>query len=119
MSVSSEDDFQVNQVVWAKIYGYPWWPARIENIKSSEIKPYKVKFLGENSEADLKLKNIKPYQKYKHIYESKSNREKFKICVLIADNIIKCENNNPEREKYNSPKSDLIKFKEHFDNLKK
>lgn len=42
--------FQENEVVWAKIKGYPWWPGIIEeeikNIKSK----FKVNFIGDKTQ---------------------------------------------------------------------
>lgn len=119
MSVKTEEDFQVNNVVWAKIKGYPWWPARIENINGLGKNPYDVMFLGENTKACLNNNNIKPYKKYKQTFESKCKQKKFLDGLSLAENIIKTEYNINEKEIYDSSKSDLNEFKEQSDDLKK
>jgi hypothetical protein len=119
MSVTSEDNFQENDVVWAKLKGYPWWPARIYKIENSKKRVFSVNFLGEDNHASLSIKNILAYEKNKKKLESGSKKLEFKIGVGMADNIIKNEFNDNINENCDSPKSDLKEFKEHFDDLKK
>ena len=37
------------EVVWAKIAGYPWWPATITCTPSKSNSFYKVDFIGDRS----------------------------------------------------------------------
>lgn len=49
MSFSS---FSKGEIIWAKIKGFPWWPAiigKINGVDKSD-KKYKVDFIGENSQ---------------------------------------------------------------------
>jgi PWWP domain len=49
---SSEEHiiFDLEEIVWAKITGYPWWPAKITNKPNEEEPCYRVDFLGDNSQ---------------------------------------------------------------------
>jgi PWWP domain. len=46
-----EENFELDQVVWAKLKGFPWWPGVIREIirneKDKGKKEYMVFFLGE------------------------------------------------------------------------
>ena len=43
--------FQLDEVVWAKITGYPWWPAQIiSNDGNALERKLKVRFFGDNSQ---------------------------------------------------------------------
>jgi hypothetical protein len=47
--------FQSGQIVWAKIKGFPWWPAVIAKIKDTKEgdiinKEFMVNFIGDNSQ---------------------------------------------------------------------
>jgi len=43
-------NFDLNEIVWAKITGYPWWPAKITFKPSEEEGHYRVDFLSDNSQ---------------------------------------------------------------------
>ena len=42
-----EDDYDLDEIVWAKVNGYPWWPAFVAS-KSGSNK-YEVVFLSDLS----------------------------------------------------------------------
>ena len=46
--------FQVGEIVWGKIKGYPYWPSKIIDISSNLI--YTIKFYNDNSYAKLSSK---------------------------------------------------------------
>ena len=78
--------FEVNQLVWAKLIGYPPWPAVIYHVS-----PYVVIFLGEkkysNPMYESKLKaysDSKPNKK--HI-----NNKAYKLAVYTAEKILSGE----------------------------
>lgn len=56
---SGKDDYQEEDIVFAMVTGYPWWPGFITERYSK--KNYKVTFFGDFSYADLSVKQIKPF----------------------------------------------------------
>lgn len=48
--------YEEEQVVWAKIRGYPWWPGVISKVEndclliSSDDAQFTIKFIGENTQ---------------------------------------------------------------------
>jgi len=53
----SEVNFTEEEIVWAKLRGYPWWPALILSIKKDkdlDEEKYRVVFFGNYSQANLK-----------------------------------------------------------------
>jgi len=48
----SSSNFSKGDIIWAKIKGFPWWPAIIGKINGGDKsdKKYKVDFIGENSQ---------------------------------------------------------------------
>jgi hypothetical protein len=51
-----EEDFEMDQVVWAKVKGFSWWPGVVREVirdkkdLTSKKKDYVVFFLGEFSQ---------------------------------------------------------------------
>lgn len=41
--------FSKQEVVWAKITGYPWWPASITCLPTKSNSNYKVDFIGDRT----------------------------------------------------------------------
>lgn len=41
--------FSLNEVVWAKVKGYPWWPGLIFSGRNSKDQ-YTVNFIGHHSQ---------------------------------------------------------------------
>jgi hypothetical protein len=56
---SGKEDYQEEDVVFAMVTGYPWWPGFIAEKYSR--KQYKVTFFGDFSYAELSVKQIKPF----------------------------------------------------------
>jgi hypothetical protein len=56
---SGKDDYQEDDIVFAMVTGYPWWPGFIAEKYSK--KNYKVTFFGDFSYAELSSKHIKPF----------------------------------------------------------
>ena len=44
---STSDSFDLFYIVWAKLDGYPWWPAQITELPNSTNNFFKVTFIGE------------------------------------------------------------------------
>ena len=66
MSVQKEDelDYKINELCWAKLKGYPWWPALIKDIYFSNKK--KVYFVGYLCEKNGSPLNEKKYKKMEY-----------------------------------------------------
>ena len=46
--MTEQNDFKIKELCWAKIKGYPWWPAIIRDIQiSGNIKKFLVGYLCE------------------------------------------------------------------------
>lgn len=41
------ENFSLNEIVWGKVRGYPWWPGAIIEFNDSKAA---VHFIGENSQ---------------------------------------------------------------------
>lgn len=56
-STKVEETFEPNEIVWAKVRGYSWWPAVVGKIcKKLKSKPetlYEVHFIGDLTRAQL------------------------------------------------------------------
>lgn len=55
LRVGDEDEVQfgLKEIVWAKIIGYPRWPARITQIPSSRNPYYRVDFFNDHTQYAL------------------------------------------------------------------
>lgn len=56
---SGKSEYQEDDIVFAMVTGYPWWPGFITEKYSK--KNYKVTFFGDFSYSDLGIKQIKPF----------------------------------------------------------
>lgn len=43
-------EWQTGDIVWAKITGYPWWPAMVTSEPSHDHESYRVDFFADNSQ---------------------------------------------------------------------
>ena len=74
--------FNINDIVWAKIKGFKWWPAKISKIITSS--KYRVEFYGENNYATVSNDKIVEYKKGYNEY-SKVNKTDLKKSIKLAD----------------------------------
>jgi len=74
-------DYEPGTKIFAKMKGYPHWPARIDKLQEGAVKPAKGKFpiffYGTHETAFLGPKDIYLYEKYKHKYHKENNRPEF------------------------------------------
>ncbi|KAL3267155.1 hypothetical protein HHI36_011294 [Cryptolaemus montrouzieri] len=64
------DKFEIGDLVWAKLKGYPPWPARVVKPSPTTKKPSKknmrwIYFFGSENYAWIEPDQIKPYYEYK------------------------------------------------------
>ena len=80
--------FEIGEIVWGKIKGYPWWPAIITDFSESLI--YTIKFYSDNSYAKLSSKYLLKYEENKDkIIEANKKNKKLLGAVKAADSDLK------------------------------
>jgi len=67
----SNVSFNVGEIIWAKIRGYPWWPATITGAEDdNREKKYAVSFIGDNTHASLAKKCLEKFEKGLKLYSN-------------------------------------------------
>ncbi len=106
-----EEDFELDEVVWAKISGYPWWPGYVQSKTDND--QYEVVFFGDFSRAFLTKTKIRKYQNIKVEKHEKrrklinSNNTALKIVngeSSILDEITAYEKSMSVKNKYSTKK---------------
>ncbi|XP_037959296.1 uncharacterized protein LOC119688703 [Teleopsis dalmanni] len=99
-------EFQVGQLVFAKVKGYPSWPAKITQRNE---KSYGVFFYGTNETASMSAENIFAYEENKKkLINAKSLRWSFfKEAVNESETIFNLESNVASKSTDNQLKPDL------------
>uniref|UniRef100_A0A1E1XU84 Putative transcription coactivator n=1 Tax=Amblyomma sculptum TaxID=1581419 RepID=A0A1E1XU84_AMBSC len=79
--MSAKQSFSVGDRVFAKVRGYPPWPARVEDCIGDKSKPknqkYSVLFYGTYETASLGPKDLFPYKEFKDKYGQPQKRKFF------------------------------------------
>ena len=65
--------FRINEIVWAKVKGFSWWPARVTSILTRNT--YMVDFYGEKFRAKLHKSKLEKYKENINKYSNKNNRK--------------------------------------------
>lgn len=123
----SKISFTVGEIIWAKIRGYPWWPAIITGTEDEQReKKYAVSFIGDNTHASLAKKSLDKFekglnqhsntkkknlqesiQKAKEIYYNRNGNRENLINSMIKNNekYKKEKDSEKEKEKQNQNKN--------------
>ena len=114
-----ENKFEINTLVWAKLNGYPWWPAIIKT-KINEEK-CEVEYFGDFSRSYLSVTKLKPFLETSSAPDRKPTKlysaYETALKVLKKETTIECEKQKLENLFCN--KSVKSKSKEASGSIKK
>ena len=83
-------DFKPGDLIFAKMKGYPHWPARVDEVPDGAVKPPTNKlpifFFGTRETAFLGPKDIFPYSENKEKYGKPNKRKGFNEGLREIDN---------------------------------
>lgn len=92
--VAPKKSFNVGDLVFAKVKGYPPWPAKIIKI---EKKKYNVYFYGTGETANVKLEDLFDYRNTKDKYATEKimKRKGFKEAIIQIESALNGEDPSP------------------------
>ena len=78
-----ETNFSKEQVVWAKVNGFPWWPGFIKSIKRNG--EFEVVFFGDFSRANLQAAKIRDFANFEEKIDKKNKKlsEAYRIAERV------------------------------------
>lgn len=92
--VASKKSFKIGDLVFAKVKGYPPWPAKITRIDKTK---YNVYFYGTGETASIKVEDLFPYEtsKEKFATEKIMKRKGFKEAMIQIESALSGEDPSP------------------------
>ena len=57
------DELEIDEIVWGKVNGYPWWPGYVYSKSVNEV--YEILFFGSFDRSIIKRKKVKHFQELK------------------------------------------------------
>jgi len=104
------DEFKIKELCWAKIKGFPWWPAIVREIKYlNNKKYYNIGYICESKGSDLDSSSLKKwkenYELFKQGWTSPKDKKSLKQndfdCALsMADKLSEGKLTPEEHDKY-------------------
>jgi hypothetical protein len=104
------DEFKIKELCWAKIKGFPWWPAIIREIKySNNKKYYNIGYICESKGSDLDGSSLKKWQENYDLFkqgwttpkDKKSLKQNdFDCSLAMADKLAEGKLTPEEHDKY-------------------
>ncbi|CAD8149042.1 unnamed protein product [Paramecium pentaurelia] len=96
MFEDTEQSFRVNEIIWAKVLGYPWWPAKIASItnvngKNGQHNIYRVNFIGDTSHAKLRFDKLKKWNPKPIQLETKKLKESIDLANSLIEALEKAQ----------------------------
>lgn len=105
----SDSGFNKGDRVFAKLKGYPYWPAKIVSVPNQENKMFTITFYGTYQTNPIKLDNMIPYnEKTKEQHGNKKAR-------FFPEAMIQCENDSDLRLSKKSKKHKDSKVETHLE----
>ena len=100
-------EFSVTEIVWAKIRGYPWWPAFVKSIHPDpKENKFKVYFIGDNTHATLPHSKITNFQKsYKD--HSKTKKSKLLDSIKKAKEMVELQHQKESKDSSINKKKEI------------
>ncbi|GLH14662.1 Putative oxidoreductase GLYR1 homolog [Gryllus bimaculatus] len=98
--------FSVGDTVFAKVRGYPAWPARVDKVVSgpSNKSKYHVYFYGTSETAVCKVEDLFEFEEYKEKYGKPIKRKGFLEALAEVENLLRSRavNQNTQKNEHES-----------------
>ena len=120
-------NFEIGNIIWAKIQGYPWWPGTVKKIiliyfqiieiKNNSEKPYTINFIGDKTHARLSQNYIFDFNLGFEKF-SKIKNKKLENAIKEALNLINKTEKSNQFFLIEKKKNENLNQSENIENLK-